>query len=70
MQKKPSPAMLELIFDMNLKPSQLGISAQNRLKISCALLNKMGKSYNMSVLSECVGEELSNIRVIWEVSEA
>jgi len=70
MQKKPSPAMLELIFDMNLKPSQLSLSAQNRLKISCALLNKMGKFYNMSVLSEYVGEELSNIRVIWEVSEA
>jgi len=69
-QNKQSPGKLELIFAMNLKPNQLSVSDKNRLKIACALLNKMGNFYNMSVLSECVGDELSIIRVIWKVSEA
>jgi len=69
-QDMQSPGKLELIFDMNLKLNQLSVSDKNRLKISCALLNKMGSIYNMSVLSEYVGDKLSIIRVIWKVSEA
>jgi len=69
-QNRELPGKLELIFDINLKPHQLSLSAKNRLKISCALLNKMGKFYNMSVLSESAEDALSNIRVTWEVSEA
>ena len=69
-QKKVSSGRLELNFDINLESLHLSCSDKNRLKISCALLNKMGEFYNLSVLSECVGDEFRNIRVIWEESEA
>ena len=67
-QNKRLSGTLELNFDITLKSSL--ISDKHRLKIACALLNKMGNFYNMSVLSEFMGDELNTIRIIWEVSEA
>jgi len=68
-QEKGLSGKLKLSFDLNLKDYQFSGSDKNRLNIVCALLNKMGNLYNMSVVSEYVGEELDNIRVIWEVGE-
>jgi len=65
-----SVGMLELVFDMNLRSHQLSISDQNRLKVSCALLNKIGNFYDIKVSLQYVENELNNIRVIWEASEA
>jgi two-component system response regulator HupR/HoxA len=66
----PSAGTLELIFNIGLRFNQFSLSDKNKLKISCALLNKMGKFYNLSVTPEYAGDELSNIRMIWEVSAA
>jgi len=68
-QTKQLSGKLELIFEINLQPSQFSFSDTNRLKISCALLNKMGTFYNMSAVCQYVGDELHNIRVTWEASE-
>jgi CheY-like chemotaxis protein len=65
-----STETLELIFNIGLCSNQFSFSYKNKLKISCALLNKMGKLYNISVTPEYTGDELSNIRVIWEVNKA
>jgi two-component system response regulator HupR/HoxA len=63
-----STGSIELIFNIGLRSNQFSFSDKNKLKISCALLNKMGKFYNMSVTPEYAGDELSNIRIIWDVS--
>jgi len=68
-QEKGLSGKLKLMFNLNLKDSQLSMSGKNRLNIACALLNKMGIFYHMSVESEYFEEELSNIHVAWEVSE-
>ncbi|MDF2565729.1 MAG: response regulator receiver protein, partial [Massilibacillus sp.] len=70
LQNKNSPETLQLIFDLELKPNQLSANDKNRLKISCALLNKMGNFYKMSVSPEYAENELNHIRVIWEASLA
>jgi hypothetical protein len=69
-QNKQSVETLQLIFDIDLKPNQLNLNDENRLKIACALLNKMGGFYNMSVSPEYVEKELSHIRVSWTISES
>lgn len=58
-----------LLFEMELSPNQLSNEEKNKLKISCALLSKIGKGYNVSVSSEHKGDEISSIRVLWEVTE-
>jgi len=69
-QNKQSSETLQLIFDIDLNPNQLSANDDNRLKISCALLNKMGDFYNMSVSPEYAENELSHIRVTWNASLA
>jgi two-component system response regulator HupR/HoxA len=61
-----STEALGLIFNIGLQSNQFSFSDKNKLEISCALLNKIGKFYNMSVTLEYAGDELSNIRVSWE----
>lgn len=68
LQNKRSAETLELIFDIDLKPNLLSANDEKRLKLSCALLNKIGNFYNISVSPEYVADELSCIRVIWEAS--
>lgn len=65
-----SAGTFQLIFNIGLRFNQFSVSDKNKLKIACALLNKMGKFYNLSVAPEYAGDELSNIRMIWEVSAA
>jgi len=60
----------ELVFAIELSPYSLEAAANNRLKISCALLNKMGKLYKVSVSPEGKGGFISLIRVTWEADEA
>ena len=69
-QKNQSAETLELMFDMSLKSNQFNTSHKNKLKVSCELLNKMGKFYSMSVSPEYAGDELDCIRVIWQVNKA
>lgn len=67
---KESSEALQLTFDIDLKPHQLNLDDENRLKISCALLNKIGDFYNMGASLEYAKDELSHIRVIWNASLA
>ena len=69
-QRNESAETFELIFHMILQSNRLSTSHKNKLKISCELLNKMGKFYSMSVSPQYTGDELNGIRVIWEVNKA
>ncbi|MDR7866690.1 MAG: response regulator [Sporomusaceae bacterium] len=57
-------------FAVDLLPLALDAAAINRLKISCALLNKMGRLYDVRVVPE--GEEggVSRISVTWKADKA
>lgn len=65
---KEASEPLRLTFDFDLTLGQISFNDENRLKISCALLNKIGDFYNMSVSPEYTKDELSHIRIIWNAS--
>ncbi len=69
-QNSQAVGIIKLIFDIGLKSNQFSVSDTNKLKISCALLNKMGELYNASVSPTYWGDELCTIRVIWEATKA
>lgn len=68
-QKNQSEELFELMFDISLKSNKFSTSHKNKLKISCELLNKIGKLYNMSVAPKYAEDELNGVRVIWQVSK-
>jgi len=53
-------------FNIAVKPLKLSASMQNRLKIGCALLNEIGKIYNLSVLPDVSNGEVVFLQVIWQ----
>jgi two-component system response regulator HupR/HoxA len=61
---------IEIGFAIDLLPVALDATAINRLKISCALLNKMGRLYDVSVVPEGKGSGVSRIGVAWKADEA
>lgn len=60
---------VEIAFAIDLSPFVLDAAAIGRLKISCALLNKMGRLYGVSVALEGEGAANSRIRVTWKADE-
>ncbi len=61
---------VEIAFGIDLLPFTLDATAISKLKISCALLHKMGRLYGVSVVLEGDGTVPSRIRVTWKADEA
>jgi CheY-like chemotaxis protein len=68
-ENKSQTKKIDLIFDISLDLRKINANDKNRLRISCALLNRMGKSYKVSVLPDIKDEEVGHIRVNWETTE-
>lgn len=68
-ENKGQEKKIELLFDISVNLKKINANDKNRLKISCALLNRMGKSYNVNVLSDIKDDEVGHICVHWETTE-
>jgi len=53
-------------FNITVKALKLSTFQQNRLKIGCALLNEIGKIYNLKVLPEVTCGEVAFLQVAWQ----
>ncbi len=70
LHKSLAAETVELDFYIDLQRYQLSVSENHKLKISCALLNKIGNFDKMTASLEYTGDKLNGIRVTWEVGTA
>ncbi|MFA6850353.1 MAG: response regulator, partial [Selenomonadaceae bacterium] len=68
-QEKQPEGILQLVFDVDLKEQIFSLHDENQLKIACALFNKIGAFYNMSVSLEDLEKKLNDIRITCRMSE-
>ena len=69
-KNKHEEGSLTLNFDIGLQSYEFSDSDKTKLKVICAILNKMGTLYNASVVPTYVNDELCYIRVVWEAKNA
>ena len=65
-ETRPQAGKIDLKFDLRL----IQTDHSSKYQIVCALLNKIGKAYNISVSSDRAEDRSQRIRVLWEAAEA